>query len=249
MIRRFRMALAFLTRLRGGVHPKDGDEISSSVVFFPVVGILIGAIGAVVAVGSAQFLPPLTAATLGFVVTALATGGFHEDGLADSFDGLAGGWTVEQRLEILKDSRHGTFGVLSILLVTIVKVTAFAGVLDAVDWWQAALVLVGTHAGARGAAVALMGAAPTASHTGLGADYTKMLGPASSIVGGVLGVLFVVPAFLLWTPVAVVATAVSVTAIGIWAHRKIGGITGDLLGAAEQVAECALLCTAAAVLI
>lgn len=248
MIRRFRMALAFLTRLRGGLHPENADEISSSVVFFPFVGALVGCIGAGIAVGSVQFLPSLTAAALAFIGTALATGGFHEDGLADSFDGLAGGWSVEQRLEILKDSRHGTFGVLSILLVTVVKVTALAAVLESADSWQAALVIVGFHAGARGAAVALMGAAPTASQTGLGADYTRMLGSSAAIAGGVLGALWLVPGFLIWTPVAVVATAFFVAAVRVWANRKIGGITGDLLGAAEQVAECTLLCVAAATL-
>ncbi len=246
MIRRFRMALAFLTRLRGGLHPESADEISSSVAFFPVVGALVGGVGALVAVGSVLFLPALTAASLAFIATALTTGGFHEDGLADSFDGLAGGWSVEQRLEILKDSRHGTFGVLSILLVTVVKVTALAEVLESTSWWRASLVVIGTHAGARGAAVVLMGAAPTASHTGLGADYTRMLGASAAITGGALGVLLLIPGFLEWTPVAVVVTAVLVAVVGVWAKRKIGGITGDLLGAAEQVAECTLLCVAAA---
>ncbi len=248
MIHRFRLALAFLTRLPGGRHPSDGNEIASSVALFPLVGLVVGALGAAVGVGTAQFLPALTAATLAFMFTALATGGFHEDGLADSFDGLAGGWTVEQRLEILKDSRHGTFGVLSILLVTLVKVSAFAAVLDAASWWRAVLVLVAVHGGARGAAVALMGNARTASPTGLGADYTRMLGRTPAMIGGLLGGLAVVAAFWWWAPIALVALTATTVAIGWWSYRKIGGITGDLLGAAEQAGECALLCTAAAVL-
>lgn len=242
---RLRHALAFLTRLPGGSHPSSPSELTGAVAWFPVVGLIIGAVGAGVYAGASALFPPMPAAALAFVVTALATGGFHEDGLADSLDGLAGGWDREQRLEILKDSRHGTFGVLALVLVSIVKVSALASLAD----WTAAGALIAAHVAGRAGAVALMGIAPTAQEVGLGADYTRSLRPGPAIAGFLLGVAALVVVFQEWSPVAIVAVACGVALVGLWAQRKIGGVTGDLLGAAEQVGECAVLLVATALLV
>lgn len=241
----FRTALAFLTRLPGGRHPEDTKGLTRSVGWFPTVGIVIGAIGAGVFAGASELLHPLTAAVLAFVVTAMATGGFHEDGLADSVDALAGGWTVERRLEILKDSRHGTFGVLSLVLITMLKVSALAPL----SGWNAALALVCAHSLGRAGAVGLMAVAPTAREDGLGADYTRTLHPSIAIFGVLVGVATAVVAFGVWAPLPVGLVATGSLIVGVWAWRRIGGVTGDLLGAAEQVGEAAVLIAASAVLI
>lgn len=94
-----------------------------------------------------------------------------------------------------------------------------------------------------------MGIAPTASEVGLGADYTRSLRPLPALVGSLLGVAALAVVFQPWTPVAVLAVATGVAVVGFWARRKIGGVTGDLLGAAEQMGECAVLLTASAVLL
>lgn len=240
------MALSFLTRLPGGVDPADGSEITKSVPWFPVAGVLIGAIGGGVFCLARDVLdlPALTAAALAFAVTALATGGFHEDGLADSFDALAGGWDVDQRLQILKDSRHGTFGVLALVMVSLVKVSALA----AVPGWDAALALVAAHGAGRAGAVVLMAVAPTVNTTGLGADYTRALSVGPATLGGLVGLGLLLAVFGPEAYVPAVTVAVGVVAVGIWAQRRLGGVTGDLLGAAEQAGECAVLCSAAALL-
>ncbi len=241
----FRTALAFLTRLPGGQHPEDAKVLTRSVGWFPTVGIVIGALGAGVFVGASQLVNPLTAAVLAFAVTAIATGGFHEDGLADSVDALAGGWTVERRLEILKDSRHGTFGVLALVLITMLKVSALAPL----SGWDAALTLVCAHSLGRAGAVGLMAVAPTARPDGLGADYTRSLHPTIAIFGVLVGVASAVVAFGVWAAVPVGLVALGSLLVGLWAWRRIGGVTGDLLGAAEQVGEAVVLIAGSALLV
>ena len=239
---RFREALAFLTRLPGGSHPDSGSGLTAVVPWFPVVGLLVGVLSAATYVGLSSLVSPLTAAAITFAVSALITGGFHEDGLADSFDALAGGWDREQRLAILKDSRHGTFGVLSLVLISIIKISALSEMADQ----RAALALVTTHCAGRAGAVALMGVAPTAREEGLGADYTRALGVVPALAGTMVGVGVTVGAFRLEALSVLAVLAVAVAFVGIWAWRKIGGVTGDLLGAAEQVGEAAILVTLAA---
>ncbi len=238
----FRTALAFLTRLPGGRHPSGQEELARSVPWFPMVGIVIGALGSAVYVGAAELVSPTSAAVLAFIVTALATGGFHEDGLADTFDALAGGWDREQRLAILKDSRHGTFGVLSLVLITMLKVSALA----TLTCWDAAAALIAAHSLGRAAPVVLMAFLP-AARDGLGASYAYKLSPMATIAGAATGIVVAVAAFGVWAPAIIAASAVGVAAMGWWSMVKIGGVTGDQLGAGEQVAEAIILLGAASI--
>lgn len=238
-----RTALAFLTRLPGGTHPADSAGLTRSVPWFPVIGLLIGGVGAGVHAGASELVSPLSAAVLAFIVTALATGGFHEDGLADSFDGLAGGWDREQRLAILNDSRHGTFGVLSLVLITLLKVSALAEL----SGWDAAAALIVAHSLGRAGAVAMMAAFPTARE-GLGAAYARELSPLAAVAGASVGVVAAIAAFGVGAPVVIGVVAIGVAVVGFWSMAKIGGVTGDLLGAGEQVGEALVLLTAVALL-
>lgn len=240
-----RTALASLTRLPGGRHPTDKLALTKSVPWFPVVGILVGGLGAAVYLLASMLLSPVAAALLAVSATALATGAFHEDGLADSFDALAGGWDKEQRLRILQDSRLGTFGVLSLVLVTLLKVSGLAAMTD----WDAAAALVAAHSLGRSGAVMLMVVAPTATESGLAADYTRSLSWSSATAGSLIGVAMAALAFGVWGLVVVGLVSVAVGAVGWWGVVKIGGVNGDLLGAAEQVGEVVvLLCASALVL-
>ncbi len=238
-----RTALAFLTRLPGGRHPADEAGLTGSVPWFPVIGILVGALAGASYVGSAELVSPLAAASLTFAITALITGGFHEDGLADSFDALAGGWNREQRLAILKDARHGTFGVLSLVLVTLLKVSGLASL----SGWDAFGALLTAHCLGRAGAVALMALAPTARDDGLGADYARALPIRSAFAGSMVGVVVAAISFGIWAVPMIGALALAVAAVGVWSNRRIGGVTGDLLGAAEQVGEVVVLLAASAI--
>ena len=117
-------------------------------------------------------MPTSVAAAVGVLVGVLVTGAFHEDGLADTADAFAGGWTVERRFEILKDPRHGTYGVAALCGSIVLRVVAVATLGPA----AAFAGLVAAHTLGRGAAVAAMGAVPVARPDGLGADYARSVG-------------------------------------------------------------------------
>lgn len=202
--------------------------------YFPLVGMMIGVWAAVLYGGLALVLPSLLASALSLVGTLLLTGAFHEDGLADTCDGMGGGFDRESRLQIMKDSRLGTYGGLGLLLAIMIKVVAVA----ALPVLVAIPVLVALHGAARACAVSLMftlsyvrqtnsKVAFTADRTGW-ADLVITLG-----FGGI--------ALLLLGPLP--AGVLLVFLIGVhglarlWLYSRLGGYTGDTLGAVEQVAE------------
>jgi adenosylcobinamide-GDP ribazoletransferase len=212
-------------------HPGDADEQARSVPWFPVVGALVGASVAGVYALLAPRLPASAAATIAVAAGLVITGAFHEDGLADAVDGIAGGRTPEDRLRIMKDSRHGTFGVLALVTVFILRVSCVA----ALDAWNATAALIAAHALGRSAAVLLMRSRPAG--TGLGATYTAAVRPIHVVVGAIAGVGLAVAVAGWAALVAAPAAAIGALVVGAWARRAVHGITGDVLGAAEQVAE------------
>ena len=234
-----RRAWAFLTRLPGGAHPRDDRELGRSVPWFSAVGAVVGGLSGALYWALHSPLGPSIAAVVAVGAGAAATGGFHEDGLADTADAL-GGSTRERRLEIMKDSRVGAFGVLALVLFTLVRVFAVSS-LEPLDGLVA---LVLAHMLGRAMAVALMGVVPAAAGTGLGHSYTAHLPRAwtavaviaSSAVAASLG-----PA----GAVALLGAAAGAAAVGLIARRAFGGTTGDVLGAIEQVGEMAVLVSAA----
>ena len=234
-----RRAWAFLTRLPGGAHPRNERELGVSVPWFPVIGAAVGALSGAVYWGLHGPLGAHLAGVLAVAAGAVATGCFHEDGLADTADAL-GGASRAQRLEVMKDSRVGAFGALALVLSTLVRVFAVASLAPA----DGLVALVVAHMLGRTAALAMMGTAPAASGVGLGHDYTAHLPRVrtalvvvvSSAVAAGLGV----PG-----AVSLAAAAGGALLVGLVAWRAFGGITGDVLGAAEQVAEMAVLVSAA----
>ena len=235
-----RGAWAFLTRLPGGAHPSDDQELGRSVAWFPVVGVVVGTLsGAVYWALHGPLGAPL-AAVLAVAAGAVATGCFHEDGLADTADAL-GGANRQRRLEIMKDSRVGAFGVLALVLSTLVRVFAVSS-LAATD---GLIALVVAHMLGRTTAVAVMGAAPAAAGTGLGHSYTAHRPRAWTAAVVVLSSAAAVGLGLTGT-VSLATAAVGAASVALVARRAFGGITGDVLGAAEQVAEMAVLVSAAA---
>jgi adenosylcobinamide-GDP ribazoletransferase len=228
-------ALQFLTRVP--VRTATAPDLARSVPWFPVVGALVGVVVGGVAAAGSELTTPLVGAAVAVTAGVLVTGAFHEDGLADTADALVGGTTVERRLEILKDPRHGSYGVAAMLASFTVRVACLASLGPA-----AALAgAVAAHSTARAAAVVTMVAAPTARATGLGADYTRGLGTRTAVAGGSVGVAVATLATGWWALPIAVAAGVAATVVTHWAVRRVGGITGDVLGAVEQVAECAVL--------
>ena len=234
-----RRAWAFLTRLPGGSHPTSDRELGRSVGWFPAVGAVIGALSGALYWALHGPLGPPIAAVIAIAASAAATGGFHEDGLADTADAL-GGSTRSRRLEIMKDSRLGAFGVLALVLSTLVRVFAVSS-LAPVDGLVA---LVVAHMLGRSTAVATMGLVPAAGDRGLGHSYTAHLSrswtAAAVLVSSVAAAGLGLPG-----AVALASGTAGAAAVVLVARRAFGGTTGDVLGAVEQVAEMAALVSAA----
>ena len=229
-----RLAWAFLTRLPGGRHPAAGESMTAATPWFPVVGLVLGGLLGVAYRALTEITSPVISALTVVGLGAIATGGFHEDGLADTFDS-AGGYTIERRLEIMRDSRIGTFGTLALVVATGLKVAA----LSQLDGPDGAVALMAAHSLGRGAALVVMAAGPEARTEGLAATSAGLRGRAIPTV--VLAC--VVAATALGPPTAVAAGALALLAVAsVWqARRWLGGTTGDVLGAVEQLAEIATL--------
>jgi len=230
-------AVQFLTRVPVpawvGHSP---DQLNHATRYFPLVGVAVGALGAGVFWAASQGLPPLAAATLSIVATVLATGAFHEDGLADTCDGLFGGWTRDDALRIMKDSRLGTFGVAGLALTLATK----AALLH--DPWA----MIAAGAGSRFMAVTLIAALPYVRESEQGARAKPVaagVGVAELAIAGACGL---VPLLLLARPIlSLVLIAVLTAGLARWFRRRLGGYTGDTLGATQQVTELAILAVAA----
>lgn len=232
----FLCAVQFLTRLpTPALTGFEPDWISRSARYFPLVGLLVGGICAAVFWGASQLWTGALPALLAIGVGVLVTGAFHEDGLADTCDGLGGGGTSERRLEIMKDSRIGTYGALGLGFVLSTKVAALATLPAGLGAWT----LVAAHAGGRGASVLTMRALAYVRDV----DGGKWK-PAPSDLGfwEVLAAATFAALPLALSPAGVVfqgllAGALLALVLALVARRLLGGYTGDVLGAIEQVFE------------
>lgn len=232
-------AVQFLTRVP--VRLSAPVEHARIVPWFGVVGALIGATVGGVAAALTEVVPTSVAAAVAVAIGLLITGAFHEDGLADVADAFGGGWTVEQRLEILKDSRHGTYGVAALATSIVVRVVAAAAIVG-----PAALFVsfVAAHTLGRCAAVVAMASAPPATDRGLGVTTASSLRPPATITGVAAAIAIVAAVGGWWVAPFLGGAAVATAAVVTLAVRKIRGVAGDVLGAVEQVVECTVLVVA-----
>lgn len=240
-LRGLRAALFFLTRVPVGGWPYSDDDWRWSTGWFPLVGALLGVAYAGLW-NVVRFAGAPVAAIIAVAAALLMTGCFHEDGLADTADALGGGRDRAHILEILKDSRVGAFGAAALTVVLMLRAALLAQ-LDA----RAPLALVVTQALSRIPPIALMVLLPyaTADAVAKSKQVTRAAAPQLAwalLVGGllvasslVLGVSW--QALLLGCGLSVAITVV----LGLRFHARAGGVTGDFLGATQQLCECMLL--------
>ena len=236
------LAVRFLTRVP--VPGKDKRKLSAAARAFPLAGALVGAVaGAALIAAYWAGLHPMASALAALAVAALLTGALHEDGLADTADGFGGGGTRAQKLKIMRDSHIGVYGVLALVLGVGIRASILAGLLGP---WAAAGALVAAGALSRGFLPALMYLLPPARGDGLAKKAGKP-GRESAVIAALLGamvaLIFLGQVAGLW---AIAAAGLAVAVMAWLARRQIGGQTGDVLGAAQQVAEMAVLAAAAA---
>ncbi|HSN33469.1 MAG TPA: adenosylcobinamide-GDP ribazoletransferase [Ideonella sp.] len=236
-------AAAFLTRLPLRRSYSE-EELRRCARYFPLVGAGVGAAGAAVLLGAAAVLPLAIAVILSVITSVLVTGALHEDGLADSCDAFGGGTTREEVLRIMQDPHIGAFGALGLGLVLTLKIVALTQLPLAV----LPLALICAHASSRALCVAVMWLGEYARHEGgrtrAVARGVRASDAAVALVIGLAPFSLAPAAFLRAIPAMLVA------AIALYAYfrARIGGYTGDCLGAVQQTAEATCYVTLVAAL-
>jgi adenosylcobinamide-GDP ribazoletransferase len=220
--------------------PHAAPDLARLARMVPVAGAVLGAIGALaLGIAEALTLPPLVSATLAIGVLVLVTGALHEDGLADVADGFGGGTTRERKLEI----RVGAFGAAALALALILRIAALAALIDQGRGAAAALILAG--AASRAFALLPLALLPPARTDGVGAGAGRLEAGhalAAGIVASVFAIVLGIAALGFWHAILALTLALA-AALGVTriARRQIGGQTGDVAGAAQQLAEIACL--------
>lgn len=249
-LRHWLLALQFFTRIpvTGRLAAWVGYSpalLNASAGHFPGVGWVVGGVGAAVLWGALAGWGPWVAALACTAATAWLTGAFHEDGLADTFDALGGGVTRERALEIMKDSRIGSYGTVALVLALGLKVALLA-LLAQRGAGAAVAAVLAAHVLSRAAPLAVMRALPYVSDAGQA--KSKPLAESVSRASLLTGVLWSVPAVaLVWQAqgamVLIVALALWLLALAAMLRllrRRLQGFTGDTLGATQQLCELAL---------
>ncbi|MDR3484904.1 MAG: adenosylcobinamide-GDP ribazoletransferase [Bradyrhizobium sp.] len=224
------------------------DWLSRCARYFPVVGIGVGLVSAVVLLLADRIWSPVVASLLAVAASILVTGALHEDGLADTADGLGGGSSVEKRLAIMKDSRIGTYGTLALAFSLSLRVAALADMPS----WTAAAALISAHAAARITPAFVMNALPYAGDTA--AMKVSYVDASVSTHDRRFALVVVLCALLPLAFISILSLisgllvgAALAAPVTYWARKRINGYTGDVLGAIEQMFEIGFLLGVAAV--
>ncbi|MGG5260323.1 adenosylcobinamide-GDP ribazoletransferase [Phycicoccus avicenniae] len=236
-----RLAVQFLTRVPVGRPAWSEAAQAATIRWFACVGLLIGGVGAGVLWLASLVLPPLVSAAASTGAVLLLTGAFHEDGLADAADGLGGGSTRQRTLEIMRDSRIGTYGAVALVLVLLTKVLT----LGSMTAGAAAVALVAGHTMSRASVVLAVETSRYLRDHGTGkpvAQGAGGLGVTLNLACAAAG-LVVLGAVAGWDAALVGSAGATVGHLGMRClyERRLGGYTGDCLGAVQQCSELGVL--------
>lgn len=233
--RGFLTAVSFLTRIP--VRHRKEPEMGAAAPWFPVVGLLIGFVVGIITKTIGDLTSPLLGASCGVVTGILITGAFHEDGLADVADAFVGGWTPDERLKILKDPRHGTYGVVALVGSILVRTLA----LGSIPSGSVIIASVTAHGISRASALSLMLGSKPARSSGLGADYVRKIRPVAGWTSVLLSLVLTTLLVGYRSTTFITLASIALTLmINLWARSKISGVSGDVLGTTQQINEIAV---------
>lgn len=245
----FAAAIQFLTRvLVPGMPPMSADRyeiaLRRGVICFPLVGGFIGIFTAVIFLGLGWGLSAWVAALIAIGCEALLTGAFHEDAFADTCDALGGGWTQDQALEIMKDSRLGTYGTLALVIGVGIRVACFAE-LAGHGWpWAIASIIAASTFGR----VAIIGMMLTTKPIADRKSQARDISGTQSWQTFVIALAMALPLWFSWfclSPMKAVLTVLAVIVLLAWYRQcilsRVGGTTGDLLGCSAYLTQLAIL--------
>lgn len=235
-LKRFLTACRYLTALPLPRSAEAGD-LGRAAGWFPVVGFVVGGVLAGAALAVPRFAPPLVGAVFLVALWAGLTGGLHLDGLADTLDGLGGGWSRDEALAIMHDAGTGAYGVTGVVLILALKIAALASL--PVDLaWRA--LLVAPVLGRIGPLV-LARLCPPARGEGAGHAFALTVGPSALLVASGVGVVAALALVGPWGALLVLVAGVEAALFAGYLRRRIGGLTGDCLGALVETTEASTL--------
>ena len=244
----FALAVHFLTRIPTpfdiGYSP---ERLRDANRYYPLVGAIIGTVAALAFFLSDLALSTLIAALIATAATALLTGAFHEDGLADTFDGISGGYDRARSLEIMHDSRIGTFGAMALILVISLKVASLTAITDTAT---VVIALIAAHILSRTSTVIVKATSTYARENGIAGPQDLPLRPINATVAIITGLIALAAVALFLNPAAALLTIAGATIghvlIRIYFQPRLNGHTGDTLGATQQITELAIYIALAA---
>ncbi|MYA60887.1 MAG: adenosylcobinamide-GDP ribazoletransferase [Chloroflexi bacterium] len=244
----FALAVHFLTRIPTpfdiGYSP---ERLRDANRYYPLVGGVIGSVAALAFFLSDLALPTLIAVLIATAATALLTGAFHEDGLADTFDGISGGYDRARSLEIMHDSRIGTFGALALILVISLKVASLTAIADSAT---VVIALIAAHILSRTSTVIVKATSTYARENGIAGPQDLPLRHVNAIVAIITGLVALAAVALFLNPAAALLTiagaAIGHILIRLYFQPRLKGHTGDTLGATQQITELAIYIALAA---
>lgn len=246
-LRLFLTAVQFFTRLPiPGWVGHSSLQLNQAARYFPMVGIIVGALSATVLLITALVLPLSLAVGLSIAAGILITGAFHEDGLSDFADGMGGGYTREKALDIMKDSRVGTYGAIALVMVLLLKYLSLLSLCGTHTQIFVAAALIAAHSVSRLMATSLM-----LTQRYIRDDDSARAKPAAQQIskGSFTIALFtgILPLFILYVagakPASILTATISALLMRIYLswrlQKRLGGYTGDCLGAVQQLTEIA----------
>ena len=236
------LAVHFLTRIP---TPFDVDYSPQRLLdasrYYPLVGAIVGIVTAAAYFVTDLALPTTIAVLIATAATALLTGAFHEDGLADTFDGISGAYDRARSLEIMTDSRIGTFGALAIIIVISTKIATLSSLSDTTTIITG---LIAAHIISRTSTVIVMATSRYAKADGIAGPQDQPLRPINTIIATLTGLTTIAALALILSPTAaLLTTAGAITGhilIRLYFQPKLKGHTGDTLGATQQITELAI---------
>ncbi len=238
VVAEIKLCIGLLTRLPVSYGPNEqAPELTRACRWFPLIGILIGALsGAVLFVGNYFELPTSVTALFAIATAILLTGAMHEDGLADVADGFGGGKTRDHKLDIMRDSRLGVYGTLALILDTALRWALITELLN-FGWLFAAGALIAAGAGSRLVTLSLMKSLPAAKNDGLGASTGTPENQAIfiAVLTAFLAVLTLKDIIMIF--IVALSVALAAGMVHGLAKQQIGGQTGDVLGAGQRIGE------------
>jgi len=243
------LAIGFLTTLPVRVSDAAMSEVGRAAMWFPIVGFFLGLMLGLMHLLFVQFFAPMLAAALTVIVWIAITGGLHLDGLADCCDGLFVSASAERRLEIMRDPRVGSFGVIGLVLIITLKILAisslpsdfrsFRGLCDFGSLPMSVFILA--LAISRWL-ILIVARQPQARPDGMGAEFARGITRRAILIAAIVPTLFVIAGLAAWQVLAAIVVAHATAFIVIrFAHARIGGVTGDVIGLTVELSEAIIL--------